>query len=115
MGSQWGYSKGFDSFCPMGPCIVSTEAIPDVSVLELKTTLNGKMMQNAPGKNLIFGIATIVSFLSQGTMLRAGTVILTGTPAGIGHSHNPPLYLSDECKLRIWISYGLGTLVNSVV
>lgn len=129
-GSQWGYSKGFDGFCPMGPCLVSTRSIPDPSVLLLKTTLNGKVMQNGAAKNLIFSVAECVSHISQvspsrifnerrlssiqGTTLRPGTVILTGTPAGIGHSYNPPIYLKKGADLKIWISHGLGTLVNEI-
>jgi len=63
-GSQWGYSKGFDGFAPMGPTIVSTESIPDPSVLLLKTTLNGEVTQEQPTKNMIFGVPEIVSYLS---------------------------------------------------
>ena len=63
-GSQWGYSKGFDSFAPMGPTIVSAESIPDASVLSLKTTLDGKVMQDKPAKNMIFSVAEILSYLS---------------------------------------------------
>ncbi|KAG0649353.1 Fumarylacetoacetate hydrolase domain-containing [Hyphodiscus hymeniophilus] len=114
-GSQWGYSKGFDQFAPMGPTIVSAESIPDPSMLLLKTTLDGKVMQDKPAKNMIFSVAEIVSYLSVGTTLKAGTVILTGTPSGIGHGHDPPLYLKDGSVLRVWISHGLGTLVNPIV
>ncbi|RDW69998.1 hypothetical protein BP5796_08395 [Coleophoma crateriformis] len=114
-GSQWGYSKGFDGFAPMGPCLVSAQAIPDPSVLLLKTTLNGTVMQDQPARNMIFSVPEVISYLSMGTTLRKGTVILTGTPSGIGHSHNPPIYLADGCKLRVSISHGLGTLVNPVV
>ncbi|KAH6712469.1 hypothetical protein BKA61DRAFT_644619 [Leptodontidium sp. MPI-SDFR-AT-0119] len=113
-GSQWGYSKGFDGFCPMGPCLVSTKSIPDPSVLLLRTTLDGKVMQNGAAKNLIFSAAECVSHISQGTTLRRGTVILTGTPAGIGHSYIPPIYLKKGADLKIWISHGLGTLVNEI-
>lgn len=63
-GSQWGYSKGFDQFAPMGPTIVSAESIPDPSVLWLKTTLDGAVMQDKPAKNMIFSVAEIVSYLS---------------------------------------------------
>ncbi|TVY71368.1 Fumarylacetoacetate hydrolase domain-containing protein 2-like protein [Lachnellula suecica] len=114
-GSQWGYSKGFDQFAPMGPTLVSAERIPDPAVLCLKTTLDGKVMQDKPAKNMIFSVAEIVSYLSVGTTLKAGTVILTGTPSGIGHSYDPPIYLKDGSVLRVWISHGLGTLVNPIV
>lgn len=64
-GSQWGYSKGFDGFCPLGPCLVSKTSVPDPSVLLLKTTLDGKVMQNGAAKNLIFSVAECVSHISQ--------------------------------------------------
>ncbi len=64
-GSQWGYSKGFDGFCPMGPCLVPKRSIPNPSVLLLKTTLDGKVMQNGAAKNLIFSVAECVSHISQ--------------------------------------------------
>lgn len=64
---------------------------------------------------MIFSVAEIIAYLSVGTTIPAGTVILTGTPAGIGHSHSPPAYLSGGAELRVWISHGLGTLVNSIV
>jgi 2-keto-4-pentenoate hydratase/2-oxohepta-3-ene-1,7-dioic acid hydratase in catechol pathway len=63
-GSQWGYSKGFDNFAPMGPCLVSKEAIPDPSVMLLRTTLNGKVMQNGAAKNLIFSIPECIAHIS---------------------------------------------------
>ncbi|KAG4423092.1 hypothetical protein IFR04_003729 [Cadophora malorum] len=113
-GSQWGYSKGFDGFCPMGPCLVSKKRVPDPRVLKLRTVLDGKVMQDGAVENLIFSVAECVSHISQGTTLRAGTVILTGTPAGIGHSHDPPVYLKKGSTLRVWISHGLGTLVNGL-
>lgn len=130
--SQWGYSKGFDAFCPIGPVLVAKSAIPDPNALLLKTVLDGKVMQDGKAADFIFSIPEIVSYLSvvsclsicirgnriliarQGTTLPKGTVILTGTPAGIGHSHNPPIYLKQGCELKVWISHGLGTLTNSI-
>ncbi|KAL4955830.1 hypothetical protein BDW69DRAFT_204112 [Aspergillus filifer] len=112
--SQWGYCKGFDGFCPLGPALVSAKEIPDPSVLSLKTVLDGVTMQESTEANLIFSIPEIISYLSQGTTLTKGTVILTGTPAGIGHGRDLPIYLSDSSTLRISISHGLGTLTNGV-
>ena len=77
-GSQWGYSKGFDQFAPMGPTLVSAEAIPDPSVLSLKTTLDDRVMQDKPAKNMIFSVAEIVSYLS---------VVSTSVGAEAGHSN----------------------------
>ncbi|KAL4939800.1 hypothetical protein BDV06DRAFT_224692 [Aspergillus oleicola] len=112
--SQWGYCKGFDGFCPLGPALVSAKEIPDPSVLTVKTVLDGETMQNSTTANLIFSIPEIISYLSQGTTLAKGTVILTGTPPGIGHGRDPPIYLSDASTLRVSISHGLGTLTNGV-
>ncbi|THY63575.1 hypothetical protein D6C98_01078 [Aureobasidium pullulans] len=109
-GSQWGFSKGFDTFCPLGPVLVSKQSLPDPSALELKTTLNGKLMQNGLAKNMMRSWCT-----SRGHTLKKGTVILTGTPSGIGASYDPPIYLQRGADLKVSISHGLGTLVNPVV
>ncbi|KAI8158480.1 hypothetical protein K4K49_002651 [Colletotrichum sp. SAR 10_70] len=114
-GAQWGFGKGFDGFAPMGPCLVSTSSIPDPSVIELKTVLNGEVMQEGRGDDMIFSIAEIVAYLSQGTTLEAGTVIMTGTPHGIGVSRTPPVFLAPGDDLRIVMSHGLGSLVNKVM
>lgn len=113
--TQWGYGKGFDGFAPLGPCLVSTRSVPDPEVIELQTTLNGQVMQKGRVDDMIFSIPEIVSFLSQGTTLKPGTVILTGTPHGIGASRDPPVFLQDGDDLRIVMSHGLGSLVNRVV
>ncbi|CAG8898237.1 unnamed protein product [Penicillium egyptiacum] len=109
--SQWSYAKGMDGFCPLGPCIVSTEQIPDAAVLNLKTRLNGKIMQNGSADDMIFSIPEIVSYVSQGHTLLPGTVIITGTPCGIGISQSPPQFLQPGDELRISISHGLGTQI----
>lgn len=113
--TQWGYGKGFDGFAPMGPCLVSTRAVPDPEALELRTELNGQVMQAGRVDDMIFSIPEIVAFLSQGTTLPAGTVIMTGTPHGIGASRDPPVFLQDGDEVRIVMSHGLGSLVNRVV
>ncbi|KOS46866.1 hypothetical protein ACN38_g2192 [Penicillium nordicum] len=109
--SQWSYAKGMDGFCPLGPCIVSTEKIPDAAALNLKTRLNGRIMQNGSADDMIFSIPEIVSYLSQGHTLLPGTVIITGTPCGIGISQSPPQFLQPGDELRISISHGLGTQI----
>ncbi|CAK1365609.1 unnamed protein product [Cercospora beticola] len=113
--TRWGYGKGFDGFAPIGPCLVSAREIPDPSVIELKTVLNGKVMQESRADDMIFSIAEIVSHLSQGTTLEAGTVIMTGTPHGIGVSSQPPVFLRHGDDVRIVMSHGLGSLINHVV
>jgi len=113
-GSQWSYCKSFDGFCPLGPTIVSASEIPDPSVLEVKTVLNGKTMQRQVASDMIFSIPEIIEYLSAASTLPKGTVILTGTPAGIGASHDPPIYLKKGDELRVSVSHGLGTLVNPI-
>ncbi|KAI4850148.1 hypothetical protein E4T44_02917 [Aureobasidium sp. EXF-8845] len=114
-GSQWGFSKGFDTFCPLGPVVVSRQSLPDPKVLELKTILNGKVMQDGKARNMIFSIEDILVYLSSGHTLKEGTVVLTGTPSGIGASYDPPIYLHKGADLKVSISHGLGTLVNSIL
>ncbi|KAI1264590.1 hypothetical protein F5Y18DRAFT_389416 [Xylariaceae sp. FL1019] len=112
---QWGYAKGYDTFCPLGPALVSGKALTDPSNLLLKTTVDGKTLQDGTTAELIFSIPEIISYVSRGTTLPKGTVILTGTPAGIGHSHSPPLYLRPGAEVRVGISGGIGTLTNEIV
>ncbi|KAK0762791.1 hypothetical protein N5P37_005609 [Trichoderma harzianum] len=112
--SQWCFSKGFDTSCPIGPTIVSTSAIPDPSQLHIRGLKNGKVMQDSPLSDLIFSIPKLVSWLSQGTTLPAGTLILTGTPAGIGMAMEPTEYLhdGDEFAVKIWPH--IGSLYSTI-
>ncbi|EMT70410.1 homoprotocatechuate catabolism bifunctional isomerase/decarboxylase [Fusarium oxysporum II5] len=87
--SQWCFSKGFDRSCPLGPTLVSRDAIPDPSRLKLRGIRNGQLVQDCGIDDLIFNAPQIVSYLSQDTTLPAGTVILTGTPAGVGYGRSP--------------------------
>ena len=113
-GAQWSFGKGFDGFAPMGPCIVAASTIPDPGQIELKTMLNGEMMQYSKADDMIFSIPEIVAYLSQGTTLEPGTVIMTGTPHGIGVSKVPKVYLKPDDDLRIVMSHGMGSLVTPV-
>ncbi|KAJ7450748.1 hypothetical protein FB451DRAFT_1285020 [Mycena latifolia] len=110
--SQWCFSKSFDGACPIGPVIVSTELIPDVSALHMRGLKNGRVMQNSRLDDLIFSVPKVISFLSQGTSLRPGTIILTGTPAGVGGMMNPKEHLRDGDEFAVEILPHIGTLVN---
>ncbi|KAL6903170.1 hypothetical protein GGI43DRAFT_401417 [Trichoderma evansii] len=112
--SQWDRGKGFDGFAPIGPALVSSKIIPDPSVLKLQTILNGEVMQQGEASDMIFTVPKIVSFLSQGCTLQKGTIILTGTPCGIGVSRNPPVRLVEGDELFVTISHGLGSLTNPI-
>jgi 2-keto-4-pentenoate hydratase/2-oxohepta-3-ene-1,7-dioic acid hydratase in catechol pathway len=82
---QWGFSKGFDTFAPLGPCLVSSQLIPDPRQLRLKTIVDGEVRQDEMVSDMVFDSAYIVSYLSQGTTLQKGSVIMTGTPGGELH------------------------------
>jgi 2-keto-4-pentenoate hydratase/2-oxohepta-3-ene-1,7-dioic acid hydratase in catechol pathway len=113
-GAQWSFGKGFDGFAPLGPCLVSAASIPNPGDIELRTVLNGETMQHSLATDMIFSIPEIVAYLSQGTTLEPGTVIMTGTPHGIGVSKVPKLFLKPSDDLRIVMSHGMGSLVTPV-
>jgi 2-keto-4-pentenoate hydratase/2-oxohepta-3-ene-1,7-dioic acid hydratase in catechol pathway len=113
-GSQWCRGKTFDTFCPLGPALVTIDEIPDPQNLELTTRVNGAVMQQSNTRDMIFSVATIIEFLSGSTTLAANTLILTGTPAGVGMGRNPPVYLRAGDTVEIEIER-LGALRNPVV
>lgn len=102
-GSQWTRSKIFDNFAPLGPVIVTKDEIPDPNTLGIRCIVNGDVRQDSNTNDLIFNVQQIVSFLSIGSTLLAGTVILTGTPAGVaeGMSPQPWLQPGDVCVVEI--------------
>jgi len=113
-GSQWSFSKGFDTFCPLGPMLVSTSVIPNPNKLKIRSILNGKVVQDSNTADMIFHVPQIIEFLSQSTTLLPGTVILTGTPEGVGMARKPPLWLKPGDKITIDIEQ-IGQLTNHVV
>ncbi|KAF8915149.1 hypothetical protein CPB85DRAFT_1375140 [Mucidula mucida] len=113
--SQWGFSKSFDNTNPLGPCLVAASSIPDPQKVPLKCTINGAVMQDGSTADQIFNVRQTIAFLSQGTTLQPGSIILTGTPKGVGFVKSPPLYLKDGDKMSVWVGGGIGTLVNDVV
>jgi len=113
-GSQWCYAKSFDTFCPLGPVLVSTSVIPDPNALKIGTTLNGEVVQNSNTSDMIFSVPKIIEFLSSSTTLLPGTVILTGTPEGVGMARKPPKWLKSGDTVTIEIEK-IGKLTNTVV
>lgn len=113
-GGQWSYGKSFDSFCPLGPVLVTRDEIADPNDLGLRTRLNGEVVQDWNTRDMIFDVGSLIAFLSAGTTLKAGTVILTGTPHGVGMAAQPPRWLRDGDVVEIEID-GIGTLRNRVV
>ncbi|RMG91573.1 MAG: FAA hydrolase family protein [Candidatus Dadabacteria bacterium] len=112
-GGQWIRGKSFDTFCPLGPAIVTRQEIPDPQCLRIRTALNGELVQDGTTDDMIFSVARIVSFLSRDTTLLPGTVILTGTPPGVGFARNPPLFLKPGDIVSVEIE-GIGRLTNRV-
>ncbi|KAI0307130.1 fumarylacetoacetate hydrolase [Multifurca ochricompacta] len=108
--SQWGFSKSFDNTTPIGPCLVSASTITNPQTLPLTTVVNGQSYRDQ-----IFSVKQTIAFLSQGTTLQPGTIILTGTPKGVGFVKKPPLYLKNGDVVQVWIGSGIGTLINPVV
>jgi len=108
---QWCRGKSFDTFCPLGPYAV-TEVDP--FSLDIRLALNGEMMQSSNTRHLIFDVPTLIAYLSHSATLPAGTVILTGTPGGVGHFRNPPVHLQPGDVVEITIAE-MGTLRNPVV
>ena len=113
-GTQWDRGKGFDTFCPLGPAIVTADEIKDPQILRLKTVLNGEVMQDYSAGKMIFSVAALISYLSSDTTLLPGTVILTGTPPGVGFARKPPVFLMPGDTVQVEIS-SIGTLKNTVV
>jgi 2-keto-4-pentenoate hydratase/2-oxohepta-3-ene-1,7-dioic acid hydratase in catechol pathway len=113
-GSQWCRGKTFDTFCPLGPVLVTADEIPNPNALGIRTILNGNTMQDWNTDDMIFDVPTLIEFLSGSTRLEPGTVILTGTPHGVGFAQDPPLFLKEGDSITISID-GIGDLTNPVV
>ena len=110
---QWTFSKSFDGYAPLGPCVVSTKLLGDAGDLRLKTFVNGEERQNSTTKDLVFGVKALVSFFSQGQTLQKGSCIMTGTPGGIGMAMKPSKFLKDGDEVVVEIE-GIGKLVNAM-
>ncbi len=111
-GGQWIRGKSFDTFCPMSPA-VSAADIQDPQALVITTTVSGEVMQEGSTADMIFSVAGLIAELSRGLTLQAGTVILTGTPSGVGAARTPPRFLEDGDIVEIAIE-GIGALRNTV-
>ena len=112
-GGQWSRGKSFDSFCPLGPCLVTADEIPDPSGLAIRTILNGETVQDCNTGDMIFDVPALIEFLSGSSTLLAGTVILTGTPHGVGMAAVPPRWLAPGDTVSVEIDK-IGMLTNPV-
>ncbi|KZT53795.1 putative mitochondrion protein [Calocera cornea HHB12733] len=112
--SQWCYGKGQDGACPIGPTIVSAATVGDYTKLRMRGLKNGQVVQDTGLDDLIFSVPKIISFLSQGTTLLPGTLILTGTPSGIGWAMSPKGVFKDGDEFAVEVTPHIGTLINKV-
>jgi len=108
---QWVRGKSLDTFCPMGPALVTTDEIPDPQRLAISCRVGGAIVQEASTAQMYFGVAAIVSYCSQSFRLEPGDVIATGTPGGVGIFRDPPALLGDGDEVTVEIE-GIGRLVN---
>jgi 2-keto-4-pentenoate hydratase/2-oxohepta-3-ene-1,7-dioic acid hydratase in catechol pathway len=113
-GSQWCRGKSFDTFCPLGPALVPAAHIPNPNDLKIRTILNGETVQDWTTSDMIFDVPELIEFLSGSSTLLPGTVILTGTPHGVGMAANPPRWLIPGDEVTVEID-GIGSLTNPVV
>ena len=108
---QFVRGKSLDTFCPMGPWLVTADEIPDPQALRVRGLRNGSVMQDASTAEMIFGVAALISFCSQAMTLEPGDVIATGTPAGVGWFREPKVLLGDGDEVVVEVE-GVGRLVN---
>lgn len=113
-GDQWIRGKSMDTFCPLGPCIVTKDEIADPHNLKLRTLVNGETMQDSNTSELLFKIPHLVSYLSRAFTLFPGDVIITGTPPGVGMGKKPPIFLKHGDVVSVEID-GIGKLTNPCV
>jgi 2-keto-4-pentenoate hydratase/2-oxohepta-3-ene-1,7-dioic acid hydratase in catechol pathway len=113
-GGQWCRGKTFDTFAPLGPCLVTRDEIPNPNALNIATIINGERLQDWTTSDMIFDVPRLIEYLSGSTTLVPGTVILTGTPHGVGMARKPPRWLQPGDVVTIEIE-AIGQLTNPVV
>ena len=113
-GGQWCRGKSFDTFGPLGPRLVTRDEIPNPNALQIRTIINGETLQDWNTNDMIFDVPTLIEFLSGSTTLLSGTVILTGTPHGVGMARNPARWLKPGDNVTIDIEK-IGSLTNPVI
>ncbi|MFN7210523.1 MAG: fumarylacetoacetate hydrolase family protein [Aggregatilineales bacterium] len=108
---QWTRAKGMDTFCPLGPWLVSADEVPDPQNLSIRCTVNGEVRQNSHTSQMIFSVKTLISYIARAITLQRGDIILTGTPSGVGNAMTPPRLLHDKATVSVEIEK-LGRLEN---
>lgn len=113
-GGQWCRGKTFDTFLPLGPCLVTPDELTDPQTLSLRTLVNGEVLQDSNTADMIFPVRELISFLSGSSTLLPGSVIITGTPSGVGMGRTPPRWLVPGDTVTVEVS-GIGSLTNPVI
>ncbi len=108
---QWVRGKSLDTFCPLGPALVTPEEVGDPRSLAIRALLNGEVMQDSSTREMVFGVAELIAFASRAFSLLPGDVLLTGTPSGVGVFRKPPVFLKDGDRIAVEIE-GIGRLEN---
>ena len=111
---QWTRAKSPDSFCPVGPWIVTADEIADPQGLPIRLTLNGELMQESNTRQMVFSVAKLVSYLSSTMTLKPGDLLLTGTPPGVGAGRDPQVFLKKGDRVSVELE-GIGNLENTMV
>jgi 2-keto-4-pentenoate hydratase/2-oxohepta-3-ene-1,7-dioic acid hydratase in catechol pathway len=106
---QWLRAKGWDGFAPMGPVVVTAEELPDPGNLRVRSWVNDEPWQDSTTADMIWDVWTLIAFISRSITLEPGDVVATGTPAGVGHFHDPPRYLADGDRVTCEVE-GIGRL-----
>lgn len=109
---QWTRAKSLDTFCPMGPWVVTADQVPDPGALRIRCRVNGDLRQDASTAELVHGVAALIAYCSRSFTLEPGDVIATGTPGGVGAFRDPPVFLADGDIVEIEIE-GVGVLANT--
>ena len=110
---QWSFSKSFDKYAPLGPCLVATHVLNDADDLELETRVNGELRQKSNTSDILFGVRKLIAFCSQGQTLQRGSLIMTGTPGGVGLFLKPPAFLADGDLVTVRVEK-IGCLSNFI-
>jgi 2-keto-4-pentenoate hydratase/2-oxohepta-3-ene-1,7-dioic acid hydratase in catechol pathway len=111
--SQITLGKGFDTFCPMGPCIVTADDVPDPATLTVASHVNGELRQREPTANMLFPVPVLLEFVSRHITLEPGDIVTTGTPAGVGTFRTPPAFLAPGDSVSVEVDV-VGRLTNPV-
>jgi 2-keto-4-pentenoate hydratase/2-oxohepta-3-ene-1,7-dioic acid hydratase in catechol pathway len=110
---QWTRGKSPDTFCPVGPRLISRDEVPDPQNLAIRAILNGETMQESTTANMVFGVSELIAYITRTITLEPGDLIATGTPAGVGVFRKPPVFLQPGDEITIEIE-ALGSLTNPV-